>query len=94
MRPDTCFVHDRRFERFHRGGLGRHFAGYLYWHLKYLKRGGWRCRPRCCPGKSRLLAARNAAFVASFAQHDLAQALDASSPGWRAVLAPCIEAAE
>jgi hypothetical protein len=37
VRPDTFFVHDRRFERFHRGSLQRRFAGFLYWHLKYLK---------------------------------------------------------
>jgi hypothetical protein len=37
VRPNTYFVHDKRFERFHRGGLKRHFAGFLYWHLKYLK---------------------------------------------------------
>jgi hypothetical protein len=35
---ETRFVHDRRFERFQRGSLKRRFAGYLYWHLKYLKR--------------------------------------------------------
>jgi len=40
LRPDTVFTHDRRFERFARGGLKRRFAGFLYWHLKYLKRGG------------------------------------------------------
>ncbi|MEY3458426.1 MAG: hypothetical protein RL215_1583 [Planctomycetota bacterium] len=34
----TYFVHDRRFERFHRGSLRREFSGFLYWHLKYLKR--------------------------------------------------------
>jgi hypothetical protein len=37
VRPDTYFVHDRRFERFQRGGLERRFCGFLYWHLKYLK---------------------------------------------------------
>lgn len=37
VRPDTFFVHDRRFERFQRGGLVRRFDGFLYWHLKYLK---------------------------------------------------------
>jgi len=36
---DTFFFHDRRFERFGRGRLRRSFAGYLYWHLKYLKAG-------------------------------------------------------
>jgi hypothetical protein len=39
VRPDTYFVHDRRFERFQRGGLERRFAGFLYWHLKHLKAG-------------------------------------------------------
>jgi hypothetical protein len=34
----TYFAHDRRFERFRRGSLRREFAGFLYWHLKYLKR--------------------------------------------------------
>lgn len=37
VRPDTYFVHDRRFERFQRGTLKRQFDGFLYWHLKYLK---------------------------------------------------------
>jgi len=37
VRPDTRFVHDRRFERFERAGLPRRFVGFLYWHLKYLK---------------------------------------------------------
>jgi glycosyltransferase involved in cell wall biosynthesis len=37
--PDTVFEHDRRFERFARGRLKRVFAGYFYWHLKFLKRG-------------------------------------------------------
>ena len=36
--PHTFFVHDRRFERFQRGNDRREFAGFLYWHLKYLKR--------------------------------------------------------
>lgn len=35
--PDTFFTHDRRFERFHGGGLRRRFRGFVYWHLKYLK---------------------------------------------------------
>jgi cellulose synthase/poly-beta-1,6-N-acetylglucosamine synthase-like glycosyltransferase len=36
----THFVHDSRFERFTRGGVERCFAGWFYWHLKYLKTGG------------------------------------------------------
>jgi len=39
VRPDTYFVHDRRFERFQRGSLKRVFSGFLYWHLKFLKAG-------------------------------------------------------
>jgi glycosyltransferase involved in cell wall biosynthesis len=37
---DTCFVADPRFERFARGKARRVFAGWFYWHLKYLKSGG------------------------------------------------------
>lgn len=36
----THFVHDARFERFTRNGIERCFAGWFYWHLKYLKTGG------------------------------------------------------
>lgn len=36
----TYFSHDPRFERFVRGGIKRSFAGWFYWHLKYLKSGG------------------------------------------------------
>ncbi|MFT4717117.1 MAG: glycosyltransferase involved in cell wall biosynthesis, partial [Paracoccaceae bacterium] len=39
MAQDTFFFHDRRFERFGRGKLKRIFAGYLYWHMKFLKTG-------------------------------------------------------
>lgn len=37
---ETHFVHDPRFERFVRGGIKREFAGWFYWHMKYLKSGG------------------------------------------------------
>jgi glycosyltransferase involved in cell wall biosynthesis len=37
---ETRFSHDPRFERFARGDLPRRFAGWFYWHLKYLKSGG------------------------------------------------------
>ena len=37
--PETYFYHDRRWERMRRGGLTRNFTGFLYWHLKFLKRG-------------------------------------------------------
>jgi glycosyltransferase involved in cell wall biosynthesis len=36
----TYFTHDPRFERFVRTGIKREFAGWYYWHLKYLKQGG------------------------------------------------------
>lgn len=36
----TRFTHDPRFERFARGNFPRHFAGWFYWHLKFLKSGG------------------------------------------------------
>jgi hypothetical protein len=36
----TRFTADRRFERFSRGGITRRFAGWFYWHLKFLKGGG------------------------------------------------------
>lgn len=36
----THFVADPRFERFARGGVKRRFAGWFYWHLKYMKAGG------------------------------------------------------
>ncbi|MBL8818007.1 MAG: glycosyltransferase family 2 protein [Planctomyces sp.] len=35
---ETLFAHDRRFERFIRGSARRQFCGFLYWHLKYLKK--------------------------------------------------------
>ena len=34
----TRFRHDPRFERFDRGGMSVRFSGFLYWHMKYLKR--------------------------------------------------------
>jgi glycosyltransferase involved in cell wall biosynthesis len=40
VNEQTLFTHDRRFERFARGDFPRHFAGWLYWHLKFLKSGG------------------------------------------------------
>lgn len=40
MTENTYYVHDRRFERFVRGDMKRVFAGWFYWHLKYLKAGG------------------------------------------------------
>lgn len=36
----TRFAHDPRFERFARGDFKRQFAGWFYWHLKFLKSGG------------------------------------------------------
>lgn len=33
----SYYTHSPRFERFNRDGLKRRFAGFVYWHLKYLK---------------------------------------------------------
>ena len=37
VRPDTFFVHDRRFERLQHPGMRRVFHSFTYWHLKHLK---------------------------------------------------------
>lgn len=37
VRPDTWFVHDRRFERLQHPAMPRRFWGFAYWHLKHLK---------------------------------------------------------
>lgn len=37
VRPDTYFVHDRRFELLQHPGMPRRFHSFVYWHLKYLK---------------------------------------------------------
>ena len=39
MTPDAYFVHDRRFEDFRKYHFKRVFAGFAYWHMKYLKTG-------------------------------------------------------
>ncbi|MGU9978612.1 glycosyltransferase [Phreatobacter sp. HK31-P] len=39
MTPDAYFVHDRRFEDFRKYHFRRVFAGFAYWHMKYLKTG-------------------------------------------------------
>mgnify|MGYP001451831476 FL=1 len=39
MTPDAYFVHDRRFEDFRKYHFRRVFAGFAYWHMKYLKSG-------------------------------------------------------
>lgn len=38
--PETYFTYDPRYERFERGSIKRRFAGWFYWHLKFLKTGG------------------------------------------------------
>jgi hypothetical protein len=37
VRPNTYFVHGRRFEMFQMPGMRRRFHSIVYWHLKYLK---------------------------------------------------------
>lgn len=39
VRPNTYFVHGRRFEIFQMPGMRRRFHSIVYWHLKYLKPG-------------------------------------------------------
>jgi hypothetical protein len=39
LTPDAYFVHDRRFEDFRKYHFKRVFAGFAYWHMKYLKTG-------------------------------------------------------
>lgn len=39
VRPDTYFVHDRRFELLQHPAMPRRFWGFAYWHLKHLKPG-------------------------------------------------------
>lgn len=39
LTPDAYFVHDRRFEDFRKYHFRRDFAGFAYWHMKYLKTG-------------------------------------------------------
>jgi hypothetical protein len=37
VRPDTYFIHDRRFELLQHPTMPRRFWGFTYWHLKHLK---------------------------------------------------------
>lgn len=39
VRPETYFVHDRRFEVLRHTGLPRRFHSFAYWHLKHMKPG-------------------------------------------------------
>lgn len=39
VRENMFFTHDRRYEKSPRLGLHRKFVGFLYFHLKYLKKG-------------------------------------------------------
>lgn len=39
VKNNTFFLYDRRFERFNSKVMRREFCGFLYWHLKFLKRG-------------------------------------------------------
>ncbi|CAN5162236.1 hypothetical protein BH10PSE12_BH10PSE12_24600 [soil metagenome] len=59
--PDTCFIHDRRFEDFSYGGRKRVFADLTYWHLKYLNADfGFGNREVACDGNPRFARKRDA----------------------------------
>ncbi len=83
----TVFRHDRRFERFAHA-LPRRFAGFFYWHLKYLKAGeGFRNYELGANPDSRYAKKRHAFRQSRMV--DLPQAVAALAPGpglWLAAL--------
>ena len=77
--PRTFFHHDRRFERFAHA-LPRRFAGFFYWHLKYLKTGeGFRNYELAENPDSRYAKKRQAFRQSQLI--DLPQAVAALAPG-------------
>jgi glycosyltransferase involved in cell wall biosynthesis len=78
---ETRFSHDPRFERFARGDLPRRFAGWFYWHLKYLKAGGGfanyelEANPTSRYARRRQRLARGALWTLSEAREGLAPGL-------------------
>ena len=77
----THFNHDPRFERFARGDFQRHFAGWFYWHLKFLKAGGGFANYdlESNPGSR---YARRQSRLHSGGLWDLAETRRALVPGW------------
>ncbi|MDA0224385.1 MAG: glycosyl transferase [Proteobacteria bacterium] len=78
--PDTVFHHDRRFERFDRGRLKRMFAGYFYWHLKFLKSGAGFVNYELQSNPDSRFAKKKVEFDQT-AMLDIKQAIAAISPG-------------
>lgn len=76
----TYFHHDPRFERFGRSGLPRRFAGWFYWHLKFLKSGGGFANYELDDNPTSRYARRKKR-LASGGHWSLAQARDALAPG-------------
>ena len=76
----TYFTHDRRFERFVRGDIERQFAGWFYWHLKYLKQGGGFANYNLTANPDSRYARRQKRLQAG-AFWDLAEAKQALKPG-------------
>ncbi len=62
MTPDAYFVHDRRFEDFRKYHFRRVFAGFAYWHMKYLKTGLGFANYEIDSGANRRFAKKEKAF--------------------------------
>lgn len=77
---DTRFYYDRRFERFGRGALQRRFAGFYYWHLKYLKSGQGFVNYELGDNPNSRYARKKAEFERS-RLYTLSEALAALKPG-------------
>ena len=90
---NTYFTHDPRFERFTRGKIKRHFAGWFYWHMKFLKSGGGfdNYELEANPGSR---YARRRERLKSGALWDLAETRCALSPGPLRRLRAAIDAKE
>jgi glycosyltransferase involved in cell wall biosynthesis len=89
----THFHHDPRFERFARGGLPRRFAGWFYWHLKFLKSGGGFANYELEANPASRYARRKAR-LAQGALWDLPQARQALAPGRLRRLRAALDAKE
>lgn len=81
MAEGIYFYHDRRFERFGRGQLKRRFAGYLYWHLKFLKTGGGFQNYELAENPESRFARKQEKFAGSDVL-ELPQAVQALRPGF------------
>ena len=83
MTPDAYFVHDRRFEDFRKYHFRRVFAGFAYWHMKYLKTGLGFANYEIESGRNRRFEKKERAFHRSREVVTVAE-LRASMPRLRA----------